>query len=439
MRNKKETFKLIIKEFHESELPEIRERDLALPKKTNKIITVSGPRRAGKTYYFYQLIQRLKDSVSNNRIIYINFEDDRLLPLSVENLDDLMEAYFELYPENKTKEIYCFFDEIQNIDNWELFIRRIYDKEKVKIFLTGSSSKLLSREIATSLRGRTLNYQIFPLSFKEFLKFKNVKLNKNFAYSKTRFQIKKMFEEYLAFGGFPEVVLEKNGLKSQILKNYYNLTIYRDLVERFAIRNTAFLKSLTKYLLTNISTTFSVNAYYQSLEKFSKPARETVLEYLSYLQEIELTFLIPIFSHSLKVQQVNPKKNYAIDNGLRNAVSFRFSRDYGRLLENLVFIELKRQNKEIYYYRRKKEVDFIVKGNLKASQAIQVTQELNKKNEERELEGLIEAMAEYRLKDGLILTQDQEEEIEKKIGRRKIKIKVAPVWKWLLSNQLDKI
>jgi len=248
-----------------------------------------------------------------------------------------------------------------------------------------------------------------------------------------------MFEEYLAFGGFPEVVLEKNGLKSQILKNYYNLTIYRDLVERFAIRNTAFLKSLTKYLLTNISTTFSVNAYYQSLEKFSKPARETVLEYLSYLQEIELTFLIPIFSHSLKVQQVNPKKNYAIDNGLRNAVSFRFSRDYGRLLENLVFIELKRQNKEIYYYRRKKEVDFIVKGNLKASQAIQVTQELNKKNEERELEGLIEAMAEYRLKDGLILTQDQEEEIEKKIGRRKIKIKVAPVWKWLLSNQLDKI
>ena len=430
MRNKKEIFKLIIKEFHELELPEIKERDLTLPKKTSKIITVSGPRRAGKTYYFYQVIQQLKKKIANSRIVYINFEDDRLLPLSSENLADLVEAYFELYPENKAKEIYCFFDEIQNIKNWELFIRRIYDKEKVKIFLTGSSSKLLSGEIATSLRGRTLNYQIFPLSFKEFLRFKNVKIEKDFAYSKNRFQIKKLFKEYLIFGGFPEVVLEENDLKLPVLKNYYDLIIYRDLVERFAVRNTVFLKSLTKYLLTNVSTTFSVNAYYQSLEKSLKPAKETVLEYLSYLQEIELMFLVPIFSYSLKVQQVNPKKSYAIDNGLRNTVSFRFSQDSGRLLENLVFLELKRRGEEIYYFKDKKECDFAVLEKNKIKTVIQVADNLNDGDKDRELSGLLAAMEKFKLKEGLILTKDQEDIIK----REKLVIKIIPVWKWLLNE-----
>lgn len=432
MGNKKEVFKFLIKEFQESEIPNLKERDLKLPEKTNKIITISGPRRAGKTYYFYQIIKKLKENIDSSRIVYINFEDDRLLPLSVENLNDLIDAYFELYPENKKKEIYCFLDEIQNIENWEVFIRRIYDKEKVKIFLTGSSSKLLSKEIATSLRGRTLNYQIFPLSFKEFLRFKDLKLNKNFAYSQIRFQIKKLFEEYVIFGGFPEVALEENNLKFPILKNYYDLIIYRDLVERFAIRNTNFLKSLTKYLLTNFSSIFSVNAYYQSLEKSVRPARETLLEYLSYLQEVELISLIPIFSYSLKVQQVNPKKNYVIDNGLINATSFRFSRDFGKLLENLVFIELERQNKEIYYYKGGKECDFIVKGGSKVEQAIQVTDKIDKKNEVRELNGLVEAIQEYKLRQGLILTRDQESEIIKTVDSKKVKIKVVPIWKWLL-------
>lgn len=431
MENKKEIFKLVIKEFHELKLPEIKERDLVLPLKTNKIITVSGTRRSGKTYYFYQIIQQLKKKLTNNRIIYINFEDDRLLPLTVKDLNDLIEAYFELYPENKTKEIYCFFDEIQNIPDWEVFIRRIYDKEKVKIFLTGSSSKLLSREIATSLRGRTLNYQIFPLSFKEFLRFKGIEIKKDFVYSQVRFQIKKLFDEYTVFGGFPEVVLEKDNLKPALLKNYYNLIIYRDLVERFAIRNTTFLKSLTKYLLTNFSVTFSINAYYQSLEKPLRPAKETVLEYISFLQEIELIFLVPIFSSSLKVQQINPKKNYVIDNGLRNTVSFKFSDDSGRLLENIVFIELKRRNKEVYYHRQKQECDFVIKDNSELTQVIQVTQELNKKNRERELKGLMEVMQKHRLKQGLILTKDQSEEIVEKINRQKLNIKVMPIWQWL--------
>lgn len=433
MNSKKEIFKLIIKEFHEFKFPDIKERDLKLPKNVNKIITVSGPRRAGKTYYFYQIIQKLRETTEVSKIIYMNFEDDRLMPLSVKDLNYLLEAYYELYPENKNREIYCFFDEIQNISDWELFIRRIYDKEKIRIFITGSSSKLLGREIATSLRGRTLNCQMLPLSFREFLRFKNVEIDKDFKYSKIRFKIKKLFQEYAVFGGFPEVVLERKELKLQILKNYYDLTIYRDLVERFSIRNSEFLKILTKYLLTNFSTQFSINSYYKSLEKPLKVSKETVLEYLSYLQEIELVHLVPIFSYSLKTQQVNPKKNYVVDNGLRNAVSFRFSEDFGRLLENLVFIELKRREKDVYYYKGKNECDFVVKDGLKISGIIQVTQELNKKNQKRELSGLIETARAYNLKQGLILTEDQKEEFTEKDSGQKIKIKAAPIWEWLLD------
>jgi len=432
MGNKKEIFKFLIKEFQEMEPPEIKGRDLKLPESTTKIITISGPRRVGKTYYFYQLIQELKKKVPIERIIYINFEDDRLFPLKLEDLNSLVEAYFELYPENKKKEIYCFFDEIQNIKNWEMFVRRIYDKEKVKIFITGSSSKLLSREIATSLRGRTLNYQIYPLSFKEFLRFKNIKIEKDFIYSQKRFQIKKLFEEYVVFGGFPEVVLEKENLKLSVLKNYYDLTIYRDLVERFAIRNVDFLKSLIKYSLTNVSNLFSANTFFRSLEKPLKPARDTFLEYLSYLEEIELIFLVPLFSYSLKVQQVNPKKMYAIDNGLRNAVSFIFSRDYGRLLENLTFIELKRRGKDVYYYKGKKECDFLIKERSKVTQAIQVLEDLSGENKKREIEGLIEALERFGLKQGLILTKDEEKEAEKIVSGKVIKI--LSFWQWLLVD-----
>jgi len=432
MGNKKEIFKFLIKEFQEMEPPEIKGRDLKLPESTTKIITISGPRRVGKTYYFYQLIQELKKKVPIERIIYINFEDDRLFPLKLEDLNSLVEAYFELYPENKKKEIYCFFDEIQNIKNWEMFVRRIYDKEKVKIFITGSSSKLLSREIATSLRGRTLNYQIYPLSFKEFLRFKNIKIEKDFIYSQKRFQIKKLFEEYVVFGGFPEVVLEKENLKLSVLKNYYDLTIYRDLVERFAIRNVDFLKSLIKYSLTNVSNLFSANTFFRSLEKPLKPARDTFLEYLSYLEEIELIFLVPLFSYSLKVQQVNPKKMYAIDNGLRNAVSFIFSRDYGRLLENLTFIELKRRGKDVYYYKGKKECDFLIKERSKVTQAIQVVEDLSGENKKREIEGLIEALERFGLKQGLILTKDEEKEAEKIVSGKVIKI--LSFWQWLLVD-----
>lgn len=425
MNNKKEIFKFLIKEFHELELPRVIERDLRLPRETNKIISVVGPRRVGKTFYFYQLIKNLRAKMSLHRILYINFEDDRILPLTFKDLDNLLEAYFELYPENKNKKIYCFFDEIQNITQWEIFIRRVYDKEKVQIYLTGSSSKLLGREIATALRGRTLTYRLNPLSFKEFLRFKDLTLEKNFAYSRQRFLIKNLLEEYIVFGGFPEVVLEEESLKFPLLKNYYDLLVYKDLADRFSIRNTQLLKVLLKYLITNVSTSFTANSYYQSLQSNLRVSRETLLEYLSYVNEIELISFVPLFSYSLKVQQVNPKKIYCLDNGLRNAVSFKFSQDEGRLVENLVFQELKRQGEEVYYWRKKLEVDFVVKNNSKLT-AINVS--YGKELKKRETNSLLEFKKEFKQKAKELLI------VTKNLEGKKGKIKLIPLWKWLLMK-----
>lgn len=419
-------FKYIIKEFHEFKLPNIMPRALELPK-TNKIISLVGSRRVGKTFYFYQLINTLLNKgVEKDSILYINFEDDRLLPLKVDELNDLIEAYYELYPDNKNKQKYFFFDEIQNVSNWETFVRRIADKEKAKIYITGSSSKLLSKEIATNLRGRTLTFYLYPLSFKEFLTFKNVKLEKDFVYSTSRFKIKNLFKEYLNFGGYPEIVSSEI-LKQDILSNYFEMFIYRDLVERFSIRNIRLLKMLSKYLITNISSIFSINSYYKTIKQETKVSKETILEYLSHLEDINLIHLMPIFSYSLKVQQVNPSKAYCIDTGLRNAVSLRFSEDEGRLAENLVFIELKRRKCESYYWKNTKEVDFIIKEKNNKLTAINVC--YSDAVDEREIKGLKEFEKEFKssIDELIILTKNVEE--------KKEDVTLIPLWKWLLFDK----
>jgi len=425
--NRITVFKYLIKEFHEFEFPEIIIRELLIPQ-TNKIISLVGSRRVGKTFYFYQLINNLLDKGINKEcILYINFEDDRLLPLELEELNDLLEAYYELYPDLKNNKKYFFFDEVQNVKNWEIFVRRIVDKEKVEMYITGSSSKLLSKEIATSLRGRTLTFYMYPLSFREFLRFKNVKVEKNVSYSTKRFKIKHLFKEYLEYGAFPEVVKSEK-LKQDILSNYFEMIIYRDLVERFSIRNINLLKMLNKYLITNVSSKFSINSYYKSLKKVTKVSKETILEYLSHLSDINLIHLVPIFSYSLKVQQVNPSKTYCIDTGLRNAVSLRFSEDEGRLAENAVFIELKRKGYEVFYWRNTKEVDFVVKEKNNKLTAINVsyTDEID----EREITSLLEFKTKYssQIKDLIILTKD----IEEKKGY----ITLVPLWKWLLNEKI---
>ena len=423
--NKKELFKLAIREFHERTLPDVIERDLVVPLDTPKVITIYGARRTGKTYYLYQLINSLIPEVGKERILFLNLEDERLLPIDVKEMTLLLDAYYELYPENRKKLIYIFLDEIQVVDGWEVFVRRLEETKRFRIIITGSSAKLLSREIGTSLRGRTLSYRLLPFSFKEYLRAKGIEYDPSLIkYSGTRYEIIKSLEEYLLWGGYPETVNEPEDLKAEILKNYFEMIIFRDLVERFSVRNTHLLKHLLKYLLTNISNLFTIHGFYQSLEPGLRPSRETLGEYLSYILEIEVAFLIPKFSYSLKVQQKNPRKVYSIDNGLRRVTAFVFSMDTGRLAENMVFLELLRRGYEIYYWKQKREVDFIARRD---DETIAVNICYTDTPVEREIEGLKELQhSDLKVDKSLLVTRDSEINVEG--------IHSIPLWQWLIST-----
>lgn len=404
------------------------ERDLEI-RFAGRINSIIGPRRAGKTFFIYQNINQLKRE-NKDKIIYINFEDERLFPVKKEELDLIFEAYYELYPENKGKKLYVFFDEIQEVPSWQFFIRRLYDQENVEICITGSSSKLLSKEIATELRGRTLTYFIFPFSFKEFLKAKGVALERHFEYKTLRYQIKKLLLEYIEFGGFPEIADKDHTLKTKILQEYFGLIFYRDLVERYKIRNFGVVKEMLVYLVNSTSSYFSTNKYYNFLKsRGEKISKNTLFTYLSCITDINFVFQVPKYG-KLKEQFANPKKVYVVDTGLINAIAFKVSKDTGRLYENVVFIELKRRGKEIYYWKNRHECDFLIKEGEKIKEAIQVCFELTEENKEREINGITEAMEEFKLKEGMIITGDFEGE-EAVIGK---KIIYKPLWKWLLEQ-----
>lgn len=433
---KKEILKRLIVEFHESELPELIERSMDVDLETRKIISIIGPRRCGKTYYLYYLIKKLiQQGEDKTRMLYINFEDERILPFSVKEFDLILEAYFELYPENKGRKIYAFFDEIQNVDGWEVAVRRMYDREKIRIFITGSSSKLLSKEIATALRGRTISYELQPFSFLEILRAKGIDLTPNLLYSSKRFHIKKLLNEYMKFGGFPEVVLENDETtKIRILQEYLNTIFFRDLVERYSVRNTILLKEIIRFLISNISRYFSVSKFYKLAKQNFKVTKRTILNYCSYLEDVRLTLFVKKFG-TLKEQMVNPRKIYCIDVGFKTASGFYTSEDLGRIAENLVFLKLREKQLrdplvEIYYWKQKQEVDFIVKRGKKIEEIIQVCWDVEEAKE-REIKGILNAAEFFKIKKGIIITGDFEGE-ELIEG---VKIEYVPLWKWLLYSK----
>ncbi|HQI97823.1 MAG TPA: ATP-binding protein, partial [Syntrophorhabdus sp.] len=276
----KDLFKRIIADSQDKNLAGVIDRNLEIPLDTGKIICLIGVRRSGKTHVLYSIISKLRKTVDPSNIVYINFEDDRLFPLELKDFNTLLDAYYELYPNKKNEKVYFFFDEIQNVQNWEKFIRRLYDTENCSIFLTGSSAKLLSREIATALRGRTLSYEVFPLSFSEYLRFKGIKTDGHS--SKTQALIRNAFSDYLTRGGFPELIHYDQSLSTKILQEYIDLIIYRDIIERFGVSNTFLLKRLVKFCFTNISTLVSLNKLYNSFKSEGlNISRNTVYEYIS--------------------------------------------------------------------------------------------------------------------------------------------------------------
>jgi len=424
----KALFKRLITDFHELPAKPVIPRDYAIPINSRKIISLVGVRRSGKTFLLYALIEQLRQQVEPRNLVYINFEDDRLYPLALKDLDDLIEAYFELYPRKREELVYLFLDEIQNVPEWERFVRRIYDSLNLQIFITGSSSKLLSQEIASSLRGRTLTYEIFPFSFKEYLAFREIEIN--YHSSKNLSFIKNALASYLCEGGFAETFSESSEIQKKILHDYLDLIVYRDLIERYNVKNRALLKHLIKYSFSNISTLVSVNKLYNDYKSIGyKVSKDTIYNYLTYLEDAYALFTVPIFKNSVREEQRHPRKIYAIDTGFKTLFNTSISADYSKLYENIAFLHLRRQTRQVYYFKQNQEIDFYCQ--LEQPQLVNISYDISHPNtKKREIKSLQEGMSYFKLNKAILITQDQEDNL--RIEGQIIDIK--PLWKWLLEN-----
>jgi predicted AAA+ superfamily ATPase len=378
----------------------------------NQLISViSGIRRSGKSTFLLQLTKYYES------FYYINLDDERLLNFSVEDFQRTLLMYQKHF-QSKT----IFLDEIQNIANWERFIRRIYE-EGYKIIITGSNANLLGSELATHLTGRYLLFEMFPFSFKEMLNYHQI--DYSLIISSTKAAILARMDEYIQNGGFPEFVQIQN---KDYLRQVYNDILYKDLIVRFNIKNHKVFKNLAQYLFTNFTKIIS----YNSLRKLlSISSVNTIKDYVDYLQQAYLVFECYKFDFSLLKQNTYDKKIYVVDNGLRNAVSFKFSADTSRQMENIVFLELKRRRKQVYFYKTTDnfDVDFLVHENPYL--LIQVTYSMmNAETAQRELRALKLAMQELQVNQSIIITYNEEDIITD--SERTIEI--IPMWKWLLNK-----
>lgn len=394
--------------------------DLSRLQNSKQILILSGLRRSGKSV----LLLLLRKS-SKEQDYYINFDDDRLVNFKAEDFQMLYELFVEMYGPQNT----FYFDEIQNIKNWERFVRRLHEQGK-KIYITGSNASMLSAELGTHLTGRHIEINLYPYSFEEYLSSKgNAKFKTCALDTIEKGMLKSIFNSYLEDGGIPEYLSSK---QPEYLHSLYQSILYRDIVVRHNIKNHQALKEMVYYLASNIAKEFSFNSLKKML---GISGTTTISDHCRYLEDSFLCFFVNRYDYSVKKQIQNPKKVYFIDQALAVAVGFRFSSDLGRLLENIVFLELKRRGHSIYYHKGKKECDFVLKNATKITNAIQVTISLNEhKTKEREIEGLMDAMQEYQLGSGVIVTSDTlAEEI---VTRENIsyKIHIVPIWLWLLSD-----
>ena len=356
----KETIKYILMQFHERQLPETRPRKLQLPLGTRKVVTLVGIRRVGKTFLLFDTMRRLlAQGVDKRQILYLNFEDDRLLPLDVGDFDLILRAHDELFPGFIDKKRYLFFDEVQNAPSWESYIRRLHDTEKADIFVTGSSSQLLSRELATGLRGRSISYEVFPLSFAEFLDFRAIEFTPYSAKSES--EVTAAFNEYLELGGLPEVVLAEPFVRHRILKEYADLIFYRDLIERYNLTNAQLMRRLLQYCLTNTATLFNTNKIYNDFRSQGFAlSKDTLYKYMGHIEESFMLFLLPIADRSLRRQTINPKKLHVIDWSLAQPFLTAPDANLGRRLETALYLHWRRQREDLGYLAGEREVDLVL-------------------------------------------------------------------------------
>lgn len=377
-----------------------------------EITIILGIRRSGKSTLMYQMIDTLiKKGTDPDQILFVNLEDNKLKDFDLENI-------YSSYRENinPEKKAYIFLDEIHRKEQWESWLRKQYDlKADCKFIISGSCSYLLRKEFSTLLTGRNITFEVFPLSFSEYLEFKSIDKKHLTA---DRHKIINSFMSFMIEGGFPEIFFKEKEFKSKVLSQYFDDILYKDIVDRHNITSKK-VKDLALYLITNFTSQVSL----RNLRNTLGLSYDTTKDYLSYFEDAFLFFILDHFSYSVKEQKTLPSKTYCIDNGLRNSVSFRFSKDEGRLAENLAFIELKRRNKDIYYWVGKNEVDFVIKEKDNTLTAINVS--YSEEISQREIDSLLEFKQNFNNAKGLIM-------LTKNTEKKQHGIEFIPLWKWLL-------
>jgi predicted AAA+ superfamily ATPase len=430
----REILKSIILDFQEAELETGVPRRLNIESVPGKATVCIGVRRAGKSTYLFQRIRSLlENGVPPENILYLNFFDDRLHNLEREGLGLITEAYFSLYPEKKnTEQIFCFFDEIQVIDGWESFVDRLMRTEKCEVYLTGSSAQMLSKEIATQMRGRALPWEVFPFSFREYLDSIGLEADQPFS-TKRRLLIEKAFGGYWESGGFPEVLHLDSHLRIKIHQEYFHAVLFRDLVERHDVSHPRAVVDLAHRLVDTVASMFTINRMTGYLKSLGHSApKSSVSNYMSWFEDAYFLFTVRLFDASMHRRQTNPKKIYCIDHSLVNSVASGILVNRGHLLENLVFTTLRRIAQEIHYYKTSTglEVDFIAKPSDQPRMLVQVCDSMSDlKTKTREITSLTQAMAELDMSRGIIVTRHEEETIKVESGT----IEVVPIWRFLLE------
>ena len=391
-------------------------------KNLRKVNIIHGVRRSGKTFLLYDIFKKNRENS-----LYIDFEDERLRDISIDDMNKIKEGFFELKPHLlDSNNVLFLFDEVQNVEGWEKFVRRIAEKDRITVYAAGSSSVITPQKIHTSLRGRAWGIDLFPFSFPEYLKIKNLDL-KNSIYGKRKVLVKSSLVEYLEWGGFPEISLvDSEFAKRKILREYLDAMYFKDLVEKFSISNIPLLETLKENLFSSYSSKFSLTAFTKKYKGKFPFSKDSLFSYYKNFLESMLIFETRIYSASAYKRIRNLPKIYLVDTGLARKVS---TVDKGRLLENAVFLELKRKGFEIFYTNQDGECDFIIKRSNGDHEVLQVTWELEEHNLEREMKGLIRTCNMLNLKTGKIITFDQEESYT----QENVIIDAIPFWKWILS------
>ncbi|MBQ6158169.1 MAG: ATP-binding protein [Thermoguttaceae bacterium] len=423
----------IFDEFYEFTLPTLVPRQAEFPLIPRKATVIIGMRRTGKTWFCYQKMQELLgQGIPLNRILYLNFDDDRLFGFTVSDFQSILDVYYARFPENKNETCYFFFDEIQEIDHWELFIRRILDKENIRVAITGSSSKLLGTEIATSLRGRTLVREMFPMNFGEYLRTAGIlsESPKHFG-SSVSAKLRHAVRDFFQSGGFPETIGLFPFERQTLLQGYVDSVLFRDIVERYHIKNVPLLRRLIQEILRNPGQKFSVTKFYNTMRSLGIDCDKNALySYIGHLIDAFLFYRVEIHHKSERIRRVNPAKLYTVDPGILHTVLTGGVDNNGPVFENIVFNALRPGSKNIEYLQSAGggEVDFLVTDHSNRPRLVQAAWSLsNPDTFDREINSLLAAGTAMNIRDMTVVTWDEEKSLENGI-------RIVPIWKFLLEE-----